>query len=155
MSKQQPPCPYCGAPVRFHGSSAFIYNGKDYGAVYACSRFPVCDSFVGCHKGTKDALGRLADRDLRTWRKRAHAAFDPIWEARAARGTPRGKARGATYGWLADQLGIPTKDTHIGMFDIAMCQRVVAICEPMRKRIAAGEPWENLGISRVRAPAET
>lgn len=26
---QQPPCPYCGAAVTFHQSSAFIYRGTD------------------------------------------------------------------------------------------------------------------------------
>ena len=144
----QPPCPYCGAVVRFHESSAFIYRGRDYGAVYACSRYPDCDAHVGVHKGTTEALGRLANRELREWKKRAHAAFDPIWQARAARGTPKGKARGATYGWLADQLGSAAKDTHIGMFDVATCRRVVEICEPMRRRIEAGEPWDSLGISR-------
>ena len=155
MGTNQPPCPYCGAEVRFHRSSAFIYCGRDYGAVYACSRYPVCDAYVGVHKGTSEALGRLANRELREWKKRAHAAFDPIWEARAARGTPKGKARGATYGWLADQLGIAAKDTHIGMFDVAMCQRVVEICEPMRRRIAAGESWDSLGSSRPKRDRTT
>ena len=148
-TKPMPPCPYCGADVRFHSSSAFVYRGTDYGPIYACSRYPTCDAIVGVHKGTTEPLGRLANRSLRGWKKRAHAAFDPIWQFRMERGTLKSKARGATYGWLADQLGIPVEACHIGMFDEETCQRVVAVCEPILARIAAGASWESLGISRV------
>ncbi len=37
------PCPYCGAPVELRVASAFIYSGRDFGPVYACSRYPACD----------------------------------------------------------------------------------------------------------------
>lgn len=51
----------------------------------------------------------------------AHAAFDPIW-------MNGGKSRGSAYAWLADQLGIDTRDCHIGMMDVDMCRQVVEIC---------------------------
>ena len=34
------------------------------------------------------------------------------------------------YKWLSEQLGMPRKDTHIGMFDVDQCKRVVEICKP-------------------------
>ena len=149
---QQPPCPYCGAAVTFHQSSAFIYRGTDYGSVYACSRYPTCDAFVGCHKGATRPLGRLADPELREWRSRAHVAFDPLWTARMLWfGSPKHLARNATYWWLADRLIIAREACHIASFDVLTCQRVVAICEPFRQRLAAGEPWSALGISRKAA----
>ena len=137
------PCPYCGSAVTFRESSAFIYAGTDYGPVYACSAYPRCDAFVGCHRGTREALGRLADRELRTWKKRAHAAFDPLWQARqreiAGERDSKQRARGGLYGWLARALGIPSSECHIGMFSVETCKRVVALCAPHADRLLAGE----------------
>lgn len=36
--------------------------------------------------------------------------------------------RRAGYRWLAARLGIPEDQCHIGMFDVAMCRRVIEIC---------------------------
>ena len=65
---------------------------------------------------------------------RAHAAFDPIWKS----GT---KKRGSAYAWLADQLGIPARECHIGEFDVETCARVVQIIraemeKPQNERFA-------------------
>lgn len=134
------PCPYCEAPVTFRSSSAFIYSGKDYGPVYACSRYPSCDAFVGCHPGTKTALGRLANPELRYWKKRAHAALDPLWQDRwRRRGGKKAVHRGAAYGFLREKMGLTAEECHVGMFDVASCQRVVELCAPYCRRIAAGE----------------
>lgn len=59
----------------------------------------------------------------------AHAAFDPLWRAKMARDScTKSQARKAGYRWLAEQLGMPYKKTHIGDFDLAECQRVVEVC---------------------------
>lgn len=50
----------------------------------------------------------------------AHAAFDPLWQS--GRMTRR-----QAYGELARRLGIPKHKAHMQMFDIAMCERVVAL----------------------------
>jgi len=81
-----------------------------------------CGAFVGCHKGTINPLGRLANSELREAKKSAHTAFDPLWKSGE-------KKRGGAYAWLADKLGIDVKDCHIGMFDVDMCKRVVEIME--------------------------
>lgn len=122
-------CPYCGAPVAFHKSSAFLYGGRDYGPVFACSRHPGCDAYVSCHKSSGEALGRLADAELRAWRKRAHAAFDPRWEAQVAVRS-KGAARREAYRWLARELGIPEGECHMSWFDVETCRRVVELCAP-------------------------
>jgi hypothetical protein len=36
--------------------------------------------------------------------------------------------RHEAYGWLANQLGLSRDDCHIGMFDVAQCERVVRVC---------------------------
>ena len=48
----------------------------------------------------------------------AHSAFDPLWQS--------GKmTRTAAYSELARRLGIPKRQAHMQMFDIATCERVV------------------------------
>ncbi|MEG1142309.1 MAG: zinc-finger-containing protein [Clostridia bacterium] len=123
-------CPYCGSEVKLKNDSSFIY-GKNYGAVYHCTNYPKCDSYVGCHKGTHNSLGRLANRELRTKKSEAHYYFDFIWKAkRSLKKRSSRNARGKAYTWLSKELGIPNKDTHIGMFDVETCERVIALCKP-------------------------
>lgn len=50
-------CPYCGCFAEFVDSSC-VYNGKSYGMIYLCRP---CVAWVGVHKGTDNALGRLAN----------------------------------------------------------------------------------------------
>jgi hypothetical protein len=82
-------------------------------------------AYVGCHKITGEPLGRLANHELRGWKKMAHAAFDQLWLGRE-------HTRGDMYLWLSEQLGIPMEKCHIGMFDVEQCKRVIDACR-MRK----------------------
>ena len=119
-------CRYCGKQTVYVDSSE-VY-GRSYGMIYLCRP---CDAWVGVHKGTNKALGEVANKELRHWKKKAHAYFDPLWRAKIKRdGVSKSKARGMGYLWLSDQLGIPPAETHIGMFDVDMCRRVVDLCSP-------------------------
>ena len=125
-------CDYCKNECEFVDSNQ-VYQ-KSYGMIYLCRP---CHAWVGVHKGTDKPLGRLANEELRTWKKKAHAAFDPLWQKklekrRRERGESYKKAfaRGSGYKWLAEQLGIERKECHIGMFDVEICKRVVEICQP-------------------------
>ena len=117
MSKA-PACPYCRERSQLVNGSK-IYNSNQFNGqlFYACMP---CQAWVGCHKGTDKPLGRLANKELRAAKMKAHAAFDPIWK--------HGGDRRGAYAWLAEQLGIESKACHIGMFDVPMCERVVEIC---------------------------
>ena len=90
--------------------------------MWVCSKFPKCNSYVGCHKGTTLPLGRLANERLRTLKAEAHKQFDPIWKSGLM-------SRKQAYNWLADMLRISVEDCHIGMFDIKMCQKVIHLCK--------------------------
>lgn len=116
------PCPYCQSPTEF-ADSARVY-GKSYGRVLICSAYPRCDAFVGCHKDSGMPKGTLANKSLREARKRAHAAFDPLWlgEARAMR-------RSDAYRWLSEATGLPADSCHIGMMGEAECQLVMKACQ--------------------------
>ena len=119
-------CPYCGKDSIFV-DSAEVYS-KSYGMIYLCSP---CKAWVGVHKGTKNALGRLANSELREAKKEAHFFFDKLWNKKISQGTKKGKARGNAYVWLSKELGISLGDTHIGLFDVDICKKVVGICEPI------------------------
>lgn len=109
-------CPYCGGDPEYVDSSA-VYN-HSYGMIYLCRP---CNAWVGVHKGTDKALGRLANAELREAKKEAHAVFDRIWKERL-------KSRPLAYKWLSEKLGTPSQYTHIGMFDPKQCKQVVEIC---------------------------
>lgn len=119
MTDKPTQCPYCGGQVVFT-DSAEIY-GKSFGMIYLCRP---CNAYVGVRKGTDRALGRLADSELRHWKKAAHAAFDPLWQMSDNKQVARGNA----YKWLAEQMQLPSSDAHIGMMDVEQCKRVVELC---------------------------
>ncbi len=105
--------------------------GKSFGNVYLCRS---CKAWVGTHKGTEQALGSVANSELRDWRREAHAFFDPLWKAKMLKaGCSKTKARVAAYKWLSSQLNIPVNETHISWFDVDNCKRVIEICKPYKK----------------------
>jgi hypothetical protein len=56
---------------------------------------------------------------MREARKRAKAVFNPLWQSGRM-------SRTDAYAWLADQLGVAVAECHIGWFDVAQCDRVLA-----------------------------
>lgn len=109
-------CPYCGKKTELI-DSAEIYNGVSYGPIYICRD---CDAYVGCYKNTNKSLGRLANAELREAKKFAHAIFDKIWKNKY-------KTRVGAYSWLSREMDVPTEFTHIGMFDVEQCKKVVEL----------------------------
>ncbi|WP_213308271.1 zinc-finger-containing protein [Paraburkholderia sacchari] len=133
MPTKEKTCRYCQNPARLVHPGAVGYPYRsDFGPVWICVP---CEAWVGCHKGTTNALGGLANAELRDWKMKAHAAFDPLWQAKIRRdGCSRSKARRAGYRWLSEQLGIPPEKTHIGYMSVEECQRVVQVCEAIRRK---------------------
>lgn len=109
-----PICPYCGV-------KAILRSGK-FGYFWVCPEWPDCDAKVGCHPGTTTPLGTMANAELCEWRKKAHAAFDPLWKK-------KGRERSAAYKWLAEALGVKVADCHIAMFDVDLCRRTVEVVD--------------------------
>lgn len=120
-------CRYCLKPAVLlrAGAAGYPYR-SDYGPTWTCTP---CQAWVGCHPGTENALGGLANAELRVAKQAAHAAFDPLWERKMRRDRcSKSQARKAGYRWLAEQLGIPFKKCHIGYMNLDECRRVVEIC---------------------------
>lgn len=84
-----------------------------------------CNAYVGCHKKNKKyspngstPLGRLANPALRAAKSQAHRVFDPIWKEGSF-------SRSGAYAWLSKKLDLSKDETHIGLFDVDMCLKVV------------------------------
>ena len=119
-------CDYCGGEAKLVTGRAIYPHRPDLFAKHFYQCDP-CGAYVGCHPGTTNALGRLANADLRAAKSSAHAAFDPLWREGSM-------TRKQAYAWLADQLGTQRTECHIGMFDLQTCQRVVEICATPQPR---------------------
>lgn len=119
-------CPYCMADTEFIDSDA-VYS-RSYGMIYICRP---CEAWVGVHGGTKQALGRVANKELRECRQEAHKYFDQLWRRKMrATGESKSDVRNEAYAWLAPQMGKKLEETHIGMFNLVECYTVIAICKP-------------------------
>lgn len=111
-------CPYCKASAVLK-DSAEVYDGRSYGLIWDCRP---CDAYVGVHKNSREhkPLGRLANKELRKWKIKAHAAFDHLWK------TGRMKRREA-YAHMQIIMGMTPKQAHIGNFDVDDCKRLVIL----------------------------
>lgn len=119
MTITPPSCPYCEQPSRKATGLDIYPHRPDLSGLsfYLCSD---CDAYVGSHRKTGQPLGRLANAELRGWRKKAHVAFDPLWK-------DDGRfTRKEAYARLATHMGITTDQCHIAMFDVEQCQQVIA-----------------------------
>lgn len=121
MSDSTVKCPYCQKPAKqVQGDHVYPHRPDLHGKwFYVCDP---CEARVGCHPGTRKPLGRLANAELRKAKSVAHRAFDPIWKTKKM-------DRRAAYQSLADKLGIPANECHIGEFDVAQCRKVVEVCQ--------------------------
>lgn len=110
-------CDYCQQPSQLvTGQKIYPYRPDLYHKFfYECEP---CGAYVGCHPGSKQSLGRLANAELRRWKNNAHAVFDVIWKSRSL-------SRSDAYAKLAQVMGIEMHDCHIGMFDVEQCKTVV------------------------------
>ena len=71
-------CNLCGGQV-IYTSNAIIY-GREYGSgkCYYCTN---CHAYVGTHvPRPKEALGILADANMRNQKIKCHAMFDELWK---------------------------------------------------------------------------
>lgn len=124
MSKRrlEAACPDCGSDM--------VLRDSKYGLFYGCVRWPACDATHGAHAdGTP--LGVPANKETRRARMAAHDSFDQLWKEASKKG--RKSARKNAYAWLREQLGLTKEECHIGKFDVAMCAKVVELCEKRRK----------------------
>ncbi len=115
-----PKCDYCGREAR-KKMGRDLYPMSRHLWLYRFWACDPCGAYVGTHRKPEWApLGRLANKELRLWKMKAHNAFDVIWK--------NGKMkRTEAYEWLSIRLGITVDQCHIGEFDVSTCKRVVEV----------------------------
>lgn len=104
MNLKPKKCNICGGNVIYTKNS--IIYGKEYGSgfCYFCEK---CNAYVGTHKPRpKEALGILANAEMRKLKMKAHSIFDKL------RGSKREK-----YKRLAKLMNINEADCHFGYMD--------------------------------------
>lgn len=72
-------CPYCDDSIQLVERSVVSGQSEDAQKVWACTSYPRCDAYVGCHPRTSKPVGTLANRELRLMRREAHNSFDWLW----------------------------------------------------------------------------
>lgn len=65
-----------------------------------------------------DETATPADFETRQARRKAHAAFDPLWRKKKIK-------RQRAYKKLAHYLNLPIEKTHIGAFSKQQCEKVI------------------------------
>jgi hypothetical protein len=73
-------------------------------------------------------MGTLANSELRNRRILAHRALAKIWENGVM-------TKEQAYKWLQDRFCLNDSQAHIGMFSEYMCDRVIAACDEVCKKI--------------------
>ena len=107
-------CPECGARmiIKNMGERKKLICPKGCGAVLT-------------HPGTDIPLGKIADRETRIARIKAHEAFDKMWLKMCW-------SRSYAYEWLAKQMGLTQEECHIAMLTKDQCDRVIELAEEQR-----------------------
>lgn len=115
MNKQPKVCNICNAPVEYVDSSVVYW--RSYGMIYQCTE---CDARVSVHKGTNEAMGILANEELRELKKKCHLLFDRQWKN-------GNKKRRQAYKELSELLDIDISDCHIWYFDKKVCKHIIKL----------------------------
>lgn len=110
-------CHICGGYVIYTSNDA-VY-GKSYGSGF-CYLCTMCKAYVGTHKHRPlQALGILANDEMRVLRRKCHDIFDKTWS------TP--EERKARYAELADKLGLHVDVCHFGYFNKKLLEKAYKI----------------------------
>lgn len=114
-------CNLCGGEVIFTTNDN-IY-GRKYGSgwCYYCTN---CGAYVGTHKPRpSEALGILANAEMRELKVKCHEIFDKKWKESKT----RHHSRDLAYSRLAKKMGIPVEDCHFGYMNLEQLKKAYQI----------------------------
>lgn len=114
-------CPYCRSAVHLRSADGIYKDNSKNAQLYVCSKYPVCDSYVRVHPGTRIPIGSLANAKLRLLRIETHRQFDKLHEAGIM-------TKRDAYGWLAHTLQTPMSQAHIGYLSEYYCNLIIEEC---------------------------
>jgi len=121
MPNDGPICPYCKKPSVLKNERA-IYNQHFTNKLFwVCCDFPKCDAYVGTHGNgiwMNYPMGRLANKELRELKKKAHELFDHIWKTATM-------SRTQMYVWFQKTMSLDEQHAHIGELDVDQCYELI------------------------------
>lgn len=120
-------CRYCGGTIRLSSLDKLYKNGSKDETIYLCQN---CNAYVGTYPGTIQPRGKPANAVLRLKRQETHRVFDGYWHR-------KNWSRNYAYRWLAEQMGLPEREAHIGNFEMDECEKVIRLCRAGFRKSAA------------------
>ncbi len=136
MNELQITCPYCDKEAELVTGKVIYPNNPELieKKYWLCKP---CWAYVGTHIHSKifKPLGRLADKELRVWKCRAHASFDRLWNGLDTKGLSLTKRRRAAYAALAEELNVKKRDCHIGWLNVDQCKEVIKVCPIIMEKL--------------------
>lgn len=111
------PCPNCDPSLC--AVMVLRHRRSDGAPFWGCNQFPRCKATHGAHPDGKP-LGTPGTPEVKAARRRAHDAFDRLWNE-------GGMRRAGAYAWLAQAMGLTSEQGHIGAFDVEQCERVIEL----------------------------
>lgn len=112
---------HCGARATLRPGTVVHGDKAKVEYLYVCSRYPLCDSYVGVHNNSLKPLGTLAGKELRGKRIEAHKVFNLLWESGMMK-------KWQAYKWMEAKFGISSQQAHIAKFSERMCDELITIC---------------------------
>lgn len=100
-----------------------------YGIRFDC---PIPDCDVMCWNGETSTPANQETRSARTC---LHVMFDPLWRDtnQYFKDGDKRVRRTMAYKWLAEQMNLPIKDTHVGMFTLEQCYKAYRHVKKLKK----------------------
>jgi hypothetical protein len=132
-------CPYCNKPTNYVDSKE-VYHDKSYGMIYLCKP---CNAYIGVTPGTNNAIGRLANKELRELKKMLHGLLQILITHKASQTNMRKEEAGElAYKWVAKQLNLPNGFAKLSYLNESQCEQLINICKPYALRIQSKHPKE-------------
>ena len=118
-------CQYCNKEADWVENKA--YYGRNYGKSFMAYWCKDCDARVGCHNNTKEALGTLANKELRDLRMKAKKLFI---EKKMGGDWKNKRLKSKAYQFLTDIFG---KHFHFGESTVEECKDIIKLLTDIKK----------------------
>lgn len=121
LTKLKNQCDNCKSKNVILTTNSVLYRNSTgrWPYIYYCLD---CKASVSCHKNSSVPMGKMADCKTKRLRKKAHRAFDKIWQSKLM-------TRKKAYEWLSKQLCIEQEKCHISLLSKEQLNETIKISE--------------------------
>ena len=127
-------CWYCNSETELVTDKEIYGPNSTYGGMYYRCTINA-DHYVGTYSDEERSLGRVANRELRQWKRKGHEVFDPLWNTKNS----VFKTQRQAYKWLSEAMELPLNRTHFGMFTKEDCEKAIELTGRLRTKSGSDE----------------